>query len=579
MAASKRIYSLNLGTQTVALAEFQKSKAGGLVLSRFRSSALLADPTADPTRMAQARMAVAELAGGMKAAGATVNYAVSAQSVFTRFVKLPSVGEEQAEQIVAFEAQQNVPFPIDEVVWGYQLVDTGGAEVEVVLVAIKSDLLDQINEAVEHSGMRTGVVDVSPIAIYNAFRYNYSDLEGCSLLVDIGSRTTNLIFVEGQKVFSRSIPLGGAKITEAIAKDFNENFGDAEERKKRDAFVSLGGAYADAENPEVAKVSKLVRNSMTRLHAEVARSISFYRSQQGGGAPSRVYLCGGSAGMPYMREFFNEKLQLPVEHFNPLRNVAVGAGVNAEEVGEQAHMMGELVGLALRSVSSCPMELNLQPPSVVQRKQSAEVKPYLVLAGLCLLFGLAAPWLYLERSADIATIMNQKVEEQTAPLKEFEKKIKAAREELKNQQEAALPFIKLSEEREFWPNLIQDVNSRLKGDLVWVVSIKPLDGAESPEAKAGKLAKGKVDGAEKTRGKGSGPNASASRPGVMLRGLYLSNSDNAKVVDDFVRNLGESDLYEVSRDELTRSVPNDNEWAYEFSVPLLFKTAAATSEK
>ena len=90
---------------------------------------------------------------GAQAQGRKVNYAVSSQSVFTRFVKLPSVGEEQVDQIVTFEAQQNVPYPIDEVVWDYQLVDSGdSSQVEVVIVAIKSDLLDEINESVEASG-------------------------------------------------------------------------------------------------------------------------------------------------------------------------------------------------------------------------------------------------------------------------------------------------------------------------------------------------------------------------------------------------------------------------------------------
>jgi type IV pilus assembly protein PilM len=576
MAGSKRIYSLNLGTQAVALAEFQLSKGGGLVLSRYQTSGLLADPTADPTRMAQTRMAVAELAGAMKAGGGVVNYAISAQSVFTRFVKLPSVGEEQVEQIVGFEAQQNVPFPIEEVVWGYQLVDTGGPDMEVVLAAIKLDLLDEINGAVEHSGMRTGVVDVSPIAIYNAFRYNYSDLEGCSLLVDIGSRTTNLIFVDGQKIFSRSIPIGGSKITEVIAKDFNENFSDAEERKKRDGFVSLGGAYADAEDPNLARVSKLVRNSMTRLHAEIARSISFYRSQQGGAAPIRAYLCGGGSGMPYMREFFNEKFQMPVEHFNALRNVSVGSGVDASLVGSEAHTLGELVGLALRSTSSCPMELNLQPQSVVRRKQSAEVTPFLVLAGICVLMGLAAGWMYFERASVIASEMVQRVEQQADPLKKYEKKIKAARENLQRQEQAALPFLKLPEEREKWLAVIQDVNSRLKGDLVWVVSFKSLESLESADAKARMAAAKRAESVDK--GKSKNVSQAVVRSGVLLNGLYLNNPDGAKVVDDFVKNLGESELYEVSKEELKRSVPNEKEWAYEFSVPLVFKSTGA-SEK
>src|ERR1051325_5043235 len=324
MAGATRILTLNLGSQTIALGDFRAQSGGGLVLHNYRLHESLADVASEGMRYSHLppvlRQSLDEL--GIKASD--VNYAVPGQSVFMRFVKLPAVDEEKVERIIAFEAQQNVPFPIDEVVWDYQLVGAGAEEqIQVVLVAIKSDLLDEINVAVEGSKLRTAIVDVAPMALYNAFRYSYSDLTGCSLLVDIGARTTNLLFIESAKVFSRSVPIGGSSITSAIAREFDEPFAAAELRKKRDGFVSLGGAYAEPADPDLARMSKIIRSTMTRLHAELMRSISHYRTQQQGGAPARVFLCGGSASTPYMREFFQEKLQSPVSFFNPLRNVTV----------------------------------------------------------------------------------------------------------------------------------------------------------------------------------------------------------------------------------------------------------------
>ena len=163
MAVPNHILTLDLGTQTVSLAEFRTGPNGGLILAKFRSTELLADPSADATRQAQARIAVGEMAMAMGCKGQKVNYAIASQAVFTRFVKLPSVGEEQVDQIVTFEAQQNVPYPINEVVWDYQLVESGdSAQVEVVIVAIKSDLLDEINDGIDAAGVRTTVVDVAP---------------------------------------------------------------------------------------------------------------------------------------------------------------------------------------------------------------------------------------------------------------------------------------------------------------------------------------------------------------------------------------------------------------------------------
>src|SRR5260370_16218341 len=339
-----------------------------------------------------------------------VNYAVAAQSVLARFVKLPAVEEEKIERIIAFEVQNNVPFPIDEVVWEYQLIAGGGDEqVQVVLVAIKTDLLDEIKGAVEETGLGTAIVDVEPMALYNAFRYNYRDLSGCSFLVDIGARTTNLLFVEPQKIFSRSVPVGGSSITAAIAKEFDELFAAAELRKKRVGFVSPGGAYAEPTDPEVARVSKLMRSTMTRLHAEVMRSISHYRAQQQGNAPERLFLCGGSASTPYMREFFREKLQLPIEFFNPLRNVTVAHSAPVKELTLSAHLLGELVGLALRSVSACPIELNLRPATVRCGRALDNLRPPFMMSAPPLVLVLLGFGFYATRAAQVARVGGRKV--------------------------------------------------------------------------------------------------------------------------------------------------------------------------
>src|SRR6476469_4138061 len=320
MPGVARIFTLNLGSQAISVADFRPQSGGGLVLRDYKRRDLAIENPGEPIWHAQITATILEILNELGIKSGPVNYAIAAQSVFARFVKLPAVEEEQIERIIAFEAQQNVTFTIDEVVWDYQLVGGGADEqIQVVLVAIKEDLLEGVNTVVEGTGLRTSIVCVATMALYNAFRYNYSDLGGCSLVVDIGARTTNLLFVEPGKIFSRSVAIGGASVSSAIAKEFGEPLSAAELRKKRDGFVSLGGAYAEPENPEVARVSKLMRSTMTRLHAEVMRSISHYRAQQQGNAPERLFLCGGTASTPYMREFFREKLQLPVEYFNPLR--------------------------------------------------------------------------------------------------------------------------------------------------------------------------------------------------------------------------------------------------------------------
>jgi len=564
MAAATRILSLNLGSQTVGLADFKAGAKGGLVLNGYQTRELMADPAADASRNAQAKLLIQEMVSAMKLKGQPVNYAIPSQQVFTRFVKLPSVGEEQVDQIVTFEAQQNVPYPINEVVWGYQLVDGGGGgQVEVVIVAVKSDLLDDINDTVETSTLSAATVDVAPMAVYNAFRYNYADVGGCSLILDIGARTTNLIFVEPKKVFSRSIPNGGTTVTTQIAKEFGESFAEAEQRKRADGFVSLGGAYAEPDDPDVARLSKLIRNSMTRLHAEIARSITFFRSQQGGSAPERVFLAGGSASLPYIREFFHEKLNLPVELFNPMRNVTVSGGVNAAQIGQQAHTLGELVGLALRGAGSCPMELNLQPASVVRREELSRRRPYLVLAALGTLAIFAGLWLFTDRAARVTAEVAESLTPEVNALRDLEGRMKTARKDIDTLVENSKPLLEAPKEREYWLKIVNDINGRLPKDFVWITSFT----SKTEEPKAAPAPTRRKPGAAEEK-------PPAAKTTVELKGLYLNNDRQAGVVDDFVESLEKSEIFEVLKreeDGFIRAVPNDKDWAYEFAIPLVLK--------
>ena len=153
-------------------------------------------------------------------------------AVFTRFLSLPSkLKGPDLRQLVEFEAQQNVPFPIEEVTWDFQRVSSSDSndEAEVLLVAIKNDAIDEINEAVEDGSLVGRGVDVAPVALFNAFKFSYPETEDAALLIDVGARTTDLIYIEGKRVYTRSVPVGGAAASSAIAKEFDMSFADAEE--------------------------------------------------------------------------------------------------------------------------------------------------------------------------------------------------------------------------------------------------------------------------------------------------------------------------------------------------------------
>lgn len=584
MAAEAPIYVLNLGTQSVTLAEFARGKDGSLVLKRHQRQEVMADPAADAARLPQIRLAVAELRDALKLKpGAVVNYALSGQLLFTRFVKVPVAAPEKIDEMVGFEAQQNVPFPIEEVVWDYQLAGetTAGAEqMEVALVAVKADALEELNECVVEAGLRVQKVDAGPMALYNAFRFNHGVQAECDLVVDIGARNTNLIFIEGRRLFVRSVPFGGSKVTEALAKEFTEPFAAAEARKKASAYVGLGGAYAEDKDPDVAKAAKVSRNAMTRLHSEIVRNINSYRAQQGGSAPNRIFLAGGGASLGCTREFFSEKFGLPIEFFNPLQNVAVSSSANMEAVSHEAHLLGETVGLALRSLHHCPVELDLPPASVVAAQKDARRLPALVLAAACFLLALTGWWFLLHRSAAVKSAALEQLDARVTQMQGFENAMKKTRSDVDALRQRESALLGVANDREFWPKLMGELNACLPESFIWVTVMEPTVAGKPLFSATGTTATPVAVPAATPAP--TGPPRKADAPtgpvidGVRLRGLYLVNPNQDRVIVDFVQNLAKSPLFDLDLNNqaaiiVKKSPQNSTDWAFDYELQLKLK--------
>ena len=350
-----------------------------MCLKNFPIKPLGPEGAQEATRETVIAQGAAGDAGRNGAKARNINVCAPGFQVFSKFVKLPPVDAGKVTQIIQYEAQQNVPFPLAEVVWDYQILGSSPTgELEVLLVAIKSEIVEGLFRVAEEAKLRLQLCDVSPAALCNAFRYNYGDLEDCTMLLDIGAKTSNLLFFEKGKVFSRSINLGANSITQDFANEAKLKFEVAEQIKIAEGFVSLGGAYEEPENPNQAAISKIARQFMTKLHIQVNQTMQFYRGQQGGAAPQRLFLSGGASIMPYTAQFFAEKLNVPVEYFNPFRNVQIDPAVNLEELARVAHSLGEVVGLGLRNLANCPVEMNLMPESTLRWRTFNEKKPYFI---------------------------------------------------------------------------------------------------------------------------------------------------------------------------------------------------------
>ena len=465
----KSFLTVDFGAGSLKLAEFETNEAGGLSLKSFAIKPLGLEGSADATREAVILKALQEALAEKDIKSKNVNVCAPGFHVFSKFVKLPPVDATKVTQIIQYEAQQNVPFPLAEVVWDYQILGSApGGELEVLLVAVKSDVVEGLFRVAAQAKLKLNLCDASPAALCNAFRYNYGDLEECAMLLDIGAKTSNLLFFEKGKVFSRSINLGANAITQDFANEAKLKFDEAEKIKIAEGFVSLGGAYEEPENPNQAAISKIARQFMTKLHIQVNSTLQFYRGQQGGAAPQRLFLSGGASIMPYTAQFFAEKLNIPVEYFNPLRNIQIDPAVNLEELARVAHSLGEVVGLGLRNLAHCPVEMNLMPESTLRWQSFNEKKPYFIATVFSLVLVAFAVGFLFEKLAQSKEAEIKTLEPKVQAIQAKSDAFKKVYSRLQGAQKQAEQITLWMDERYYWGDVIaqlRDVLIRSEDDI------------------------------------------------------------------------------------------------------------------
>jgi type IV pilus assembly protein PilM len=350
--------------------------------------------------------------------------------------------------MVRYEVEQNIPFPIDEMVCDRQILgDTENGDKSVMIVASKVDQVEALTSAVASAGFSPELVDVAPIAVTNALRFNRAaEAGGCSVILDIGAKTTSLVIVEGDKLYNRSIPVAGNTVTKEISQAFGCSLEEAEALKLEKGYVSLGGVSEDED--EIAdRVSKVCRAVLTRLNAEISRSINFYRSQQGGSAPSKLYLTGGSALLPQIDQFFVDSLRIEVEFFNPFESVSVSSGLNAEAFDSDCALLSATVGLALHMTGAARFAINLLPPSIVAERAERAKIPVVAAAGVMLVAALALVALAFKNETGVIAAQRDAVEAKVRTLASFDRKVKAAEDKFAAAEAEAAQVRKLLEAR------------------------------------------------------------------------------------------------------------------------------------
>ena len=462
MLQTKSFLAVDFGAATIKVAEFEINEAGGLYMRDWGTKSLGQEGVQEATRESAMLRGLQELLAEKRFSSRNINVCAPGFHTFSKFVKLPPVDTSKVTQIIQYEAQQNVPFPLEEVVWDYQILGaTATGELEVLLVAIKSDIVEGLFRVADNAGLRLHLVDVLARGVvqrvslqlfrsrrlHDAPRYRGQDQQPALLR-------------QGERLLARHQhwrELHHAGFREGSQAAVRRGRGDQD----RAGFVSLGGAYEEPDNPHQAAISKIARQVMTRLHIQVNQTIQFYRGQQGGSVPVRLFL-PGAAIMPYTAQFFAEKLNLSeVEYFNPLRNVDLDPRTNREELAKVAHSFGEVVGLGLRNLAHCPVELNLMPKSILQRQQLNQKKPYFA-AAVCslILIVFAFGWFY-QRVAAEKPRPCRNCKAKVDPLKRDEQALTRVMRDLTTAEADVDQYGAWMEQRFYWATLLSQLREAL----------------------------------------------------------------------------------------------------------------------
>lgn len=504
------ILSIDIGGDSLKMAEFSVMPEGGLRLERF-------DVREYPDELKEQALneifsaTFSEMLHENNFVSRSVMVSISGQVAFVRLGKLPRTIKDDKgniHKIIELEAKQTIPYPMEEVIWGYQLVkysveapedapaeDAIPAEgtseenddstptvktideLEALIVAIKKDLVSEIGEVLEEHGKFIVSIEIASTAAYNLAKAVSIGEQSCDMILNIGGRCSSLTIIDKSRIFTRVIPRAGFAVTQQICKEFNISVTEAEDLKRRHGFVALGGAYEEPESEVAAIISKIARNVMTGLHGEINRTINMWRSQNNGTKPVRMFLAGGGSLMEYTPRFFNEKLRLQVDYLNPFPMIEIGPEVDKERLHEVAPMFSELIGLGIRYISPCPVEINLMPESIEKYRAFQKKKPYFYISCISSVICLMFFWFGVNQRLQIDRDRVRKAEgavQFTSKMVERTQSLKLEFDNLKSEYAEAIGIIN---RRKKAPSIFEELQKAMP-DHLWLTSIKPYDSSK-----------------------------------------------------------------------------------------------------
>ncbi len=339
------VVALDIGSNSIKVAQLNQAKKGWelvkLGMSPLPPEAIVDGSIIDSMTVTNT---VRDLISEQRVKVKDAVSSLTGHSVIIKKVSLQAMTEEELSDSIQWEAEQYIPFPMSDVNIDFQILGEdieGRGQMDVMLVAVKKDVINDYTNVIKEAGLNTVVVDVDSFALENMMEINYSVAPGENLaMVNIGASITSIsVIMGGVTAFTRSIPLGGNQFTEEIQRKLNVSFREAEELK-------LGKVASGIDPSEISSVIDTVNDNVV---LEVRRSLDFFLDGSPGTVINRVYFSGGGSRVNGLATKLQETTSIPVEMANPFNGVAYNPrSFDPEFLNEVGSYFAVAIGLATR---------------------------------------------------------------------------------------------------------------------------------------------------------------------------------------------------------------------------------------
>ncbi len=402
MAKSNAVWGIDIGQTALKALRCRPGEVDDQIIADafdyIEYPMLLSQPDADREELV--REALELFLSRNSVRGDKVAISVSGQSGLARFIKLPPVESKKIPDIVKYEARQQIPFALEDVVWDYQQMEGGSVEdgfaleTEVGLFAMKRDQVERALKPFEDAGIEVDIVQLTPLTIYNFTVFDQmADLPppdqfdpenppDSVVVISLGTDTTDLVVTNGYRVWQRSVPIGGSHFTKALTKQLRLTFGKAEHLKKN---------AQQAEDPKA--VYQAMRPVFNDLLTQIQRSINFFQSVDREANIGRVIALGNAMRLAGLQKYLSQNLGHNVSEVTSYRGLVGPAVVEAPQFKENLLSFAVCYGLALQGLNQSKLSTNLLPPELLTERMIRDKKPWAVAMVAALLLGLTINFL------------------------------------------------------------------------------------------------------------------------------------------------------------------------------------------